>query len=279
MTTQVEKSILVNVPVSTAYNQWTQFEDFPQFMGGVKKVTQLNDDRLEWVAEIAGVRRQWTAKILEQVPDRKVAWAATEGATNAGAVTFEDVGGGQTSVQLSLEYEPEGLLEKVGDKLNIIENQAEGDLDRFKAFIESERYASGAWRGSVNEGADVGTPGAEEAAASRGDAGKAGVSGAAVAAGIGAAVAGGVAAAAVKKNADQTQDADQPVEPPRVNVGEPLQATPAPETTLPAESADPAVPGLGTTGLGTTTGYADEPPAEEHPRRNDPLGDPPPPSR
>ena len=138
MTTKVEKSVLVNVPVSTAYNQWTQFEDFPQFMGGVKKVTQLGDDRLEWVAEIAGVRRQWTATIVEQVPDRKVAWAATEGATNAGAVTFDDLGGGQTSVHLSSEYEPEGLLETVGDKLNIVENQAEKDLDRFKAFIEAE---------------------------------------------------------------------------------------------------------------------------------------------
>ena len=203
MTTRVEKSILVNVPVSTAYNQWTQFEDFPQFMGGVKSVTQLEDDRLEWVAEIAGVRRQWTARILEQVPDQKVAWAATEGATNAGAVTFEDVGGGQTSVHLSLEYEPEGLVEKVGDKLNIVENQAEADLDRFKAFIEAEGYATGAWRGSVNEGAGVGTPGVAEASSSRGDAGKAGVSGKAVAAGLGAAaaVAVGAAAAAGKKAA------------------------------------------------------------------------------
>src|SRR5918993_3333053 len=104
MTTRVEKSILVNVPVGTAYNQWTQFEDFPQFMGGVERVTQLNDDRLEWVAEIAGVRRQWEAKILEQVPDRKIAWAATEGATNAGSVTFEDLGGDQTSVSLTPEY-------------------------------------------------------------------------------------------------------------------------------------------------------------------------------
>ena len=207
MTTKVEKSVLVNVPVGTAYNQWTQFEDFPQFMGGIKKVTQLSDDTLEWVAEIAGVRRQWKAAILEQVPDRKVAWAATEGATNAGAVTFEDVGGGQTSVHLSLEYEPEGLLEKVGDKLNVVENQAEKDLERFKAFIEAEGYASGAWRGSVNEGAPVGTPGVEDAAASRGDAGKAGVSGAAVAAGVGAAAAaaGAVAAAATaKKAADDT---------------------------------------------------------------------------
>ena len=94
MTTQVTKTVLVNVPVSRAYNQWTQFEEFPRFMGGVQSVTQLDDDRLDWVAEIAGVRRQWQARILEQVPDRKVAWAATEGATNAGSVTFEDLGGG-----------------------------------------------------------------------------------------------------------------------------------------------------------------------------------------
>src|SRR5215213_8026503 len=199
MTTQVEKSILVNVPVSVAYNQWTQFEEFPHFMGGVKKVTQLTDDRLQWVAEIAGVKRQWEAKILEQVPDQKVAWAATEGATNAGSVRFEDLGGGQTRVHLSLEYEPEGLVEKVGDKLNIVEKQAEGDLERFKAFIESEGYATGAWRGSVNEGAQAGTPGVEDAAQSRGDSGKAGISGKAVAAGVGAAAAAAGAAVAAKK--------------------------------------------------------------------------------
>jgi carbon monoxide dehydrogenase subunit G len=210
MTTTVEKTILVNVPISTAYNQWTQFEDFPQFMGGVKSVTQLSDDRLEWVAEIAGVRRQWQARIVEQIPDQKVAWAATEGATNAGAVSFSDAGGGQTSVHLSLEYEPEGLVEKVGDKLNIVENQAERDLERFKSFIESEGYATGAWRGSVNEGVQAGTPGVDEAAQSRGDSGKAGVSGKAVAAGLGAAavaagaaVAGGVAA---KKAGDKEDD-------------------------------------------------------------------------
>jgi uncharacterized protein YndB with AHSA1/START domain len=209
MSTKVEKSILVNVPVSTAYNQWTQFEEFPQFMGGITSVTQLSDDRLEWVAEIGGVRRRWEATILEQVPDRKVSWAATEGATNAGEVTFEDIGGGQTSVHLSLEYEPEGLVEKVGDKLNVIENQAEGDLNRFKAFIESEGYASGAWRGSVNEGLPGGTPDADDAAASRGDSGKAGVSGKAVAAGVGiaaaaAATVAGAAAAGGKDSGTST---------------------------------------------------------------------------
>ena len=149
MTTQVTKTVLVNVPVSRAYNQWTQFEEFPRFMGGVKSVTQLADDRLDWVAEIAGVRRRWEARILEQLPDRKVAWAATEGATNAGTVTFEDLGGGQTSVNLLLEYEPEGLVEKAGDAMHLIERQAQADLDRFKEFIESEEYATGAWRGAV----------------------------------------------------------------------------------------------------------------------------------
>ena len=284
MTTRVEQSILVNVPVSTAYNQWTQFEEFPHFMGGVKKVSQLSDDRLEWVAEIAGIRRQWTATILEQVPDRKVAWAATEGATNAGAVTFEDVGGGQTSVQLALEYEPEGLLEKVGDKLNIVENQAEGDLDRFKAFIESERYASGAWRESVNEGGNVATPGVEEAAASRGDKGKAGISGAAEVAGVGAAaaVAAGVAAASgAKKDPADTEDTEQPVQRSGVDVGRPLEATPAPESSRPAESADPTVPNVGTAGIGTpTTGNFDATrPMRRGWRRNDPLGGTPPPAR
>ena len=133
---------LLEQPVSTAYNRWTQFEEFPQFMSGVKKVAQLGDNQLEWVAEIMGVRRQWKAKVLEQVPDRKVAWAATEGATNAGAVTVEDVGRGQTAVHLSLEYEPHGVLEGLGDELHIVEKQTEGDPGRFKAFIDSEGYAT-----------------------------------------------------------------------------------------------------------------------------------------
>src|SRR5215208_7041699 len=106
MTTKVEKSVEVSVPVSTAYNQWTQFEEFPQFMGGVSEVKQLDDRRLHWVAEIAGVKREWDAEILEQVPDQKVAWAATQGATNAGAVYFQEISPDRTAVRLSLEYEP-----------------------------------------------------------------------------------------------------------------------------------------------------------------------------
>ena len=174
MTTKVEKTVVVNVPLSTVYNQWTQFEEFPEFMGGVERVTQLGDDRLEWVVEMGGVRRQWIAKVLEQVPDRKVAWAAVEGATNAGAVTFAEVGPTQTEVHLTMEFEPEGFLETVADMLHIIGTQAEDDLDNFKRFIESEGYESGAWRGSINQGATVRTPGVEDAASSFGDSGKVG---------------------------------------------------------------------------------------------------------
>src|SRR5215204_6003067 len=208
MTTKVEKSIQVDVPLATAYNQWTQFEDFPHFMGGVKEVRQLDDRRLHWVAEIAGVRREWEASILEQIPDQKIAWAATAGATNAGAVRFEPAGVASTLVYLTLEYEPEGVVEQVGDKLGIVERQVTSDLQRFKELIEDEGYATGAWRGSINEDLDVGTPGVGDAVGSHGDSGKAGVSGKAVAAGV-AAVAGVAAAAgaavAASKESGQTQ--------------------------------------------------------------------------
>jgi hypothetical protein len=205
MTTKVEKSMQVDVPLRTAYDQWTQFEEFPAFMGGVRQVQQLDDRRLHWVAEIGGVRREWDASILEQVPDQKIAWAATSGATNAGAVRFEAAGPDSTIVHLELEYEPEGLVEKAGDALGIVERQVRSDLERFKALVESEGYASGAWRGSINENIDVGVPGAEAAVGSHGDSGKAGVSGKAVAGAV-AAVAG-VAAAAVAAGSSRDKEA------------------------------------------------------------------------
>ncbi|WP_104116213.1 SRPBCC family protein [Arthrobacter sp. B1805] len=261
MSTKVEKSILVNVPVSIAYNQWTQFEEFPHFMDGVKKVTQLDDERLNWVVEISGVRRQWDAAILEQVPDTKVSWAATEGATNAGSVSFDDVGGGQTQVHLVLEYEPEGAIEKIGDKLNVVEKQAEGDLERFKAFVEDEGYATGAWRGTVGTGIDTGEPGVEAAAASRGDSGKAGISGK-VAAGVGlaaAATAAAVSVAASKKNSEDTTEANVTITPandtaPEVyTTEEDSVLSPSTAATLRhLDEADPSLTGTqaGQTGLG-----------------------------
>lgn len=205
MTTKVQKTITVDVPISTAYNQWTQFEDFPQFMGGVTKVEQLDDKRLHWVAQISGVKREWYATILEQRPDERIAWAATEGATNAGAVYFTSSGPSSTSVTLELEYEPEGLVEKVGDKLNIVEKQAESDLEKFKSFVESQGSESGSWRGEV-EGQTIGTPGVESAVTSQGDSGKSGISGKVAAAGVAAAAAGVAAAAAARSGSSDDSD-------------------------------------------------------------------------
>jgi len=150
MTSKVEKSIEVEAPLQSVYNQWTQFEQFPQFMGGVEEVKQLSDTTLHWIAKIAGVKREWDAAILEQVPDRKVAWAATTGSTNAGSVYFESLGTNRTAVRLVLEYDPEGFVEKVGDRLNIVSRQAQNDLEKFKEFIESSESETGGWRGTVN---------------------------------------------------------------------------------------------------------------------------------
>jgi hypothetical protein len=182
-----------------------------------------------------------------------VAWAATEGATNAGAVDFEDIGGGQTSLQLTLEYEPEGIIEKVGDKLNVVDRQAEADLQRFKEFIEDEGYASGAWRGSVSSGAPAGTPGVEDAAGSRGDSGKAGISGK-VAAGLGVAAAAGAAAAmAASGNKDTTTEgADVTVTP--VVPAEPVTVTAVPTDTTLTDTTSPGITGTGTTTAAGSTG-------------------------
>jgi hemerythrin superfamily protein len=209
--TKVEKSIQVDVPVRVAYGQWTQFEEFPRFMGGVSQVTQLSDTLLHWTAEIAGVRREWDAAILQQVPDERVAWAATEGATNAGAVSFVPVGAESTTVTLELDYEPEGLVEKAGDALDLVRRQVEADLERFKGYIEARGAETGAWRGAVNEDLPVGTPDAQDAAMTRGDSGKAGVSGKAVAAGAAAVVAGVAAAAVVGRGSGESTDVESDV--------------------------------------------------------------------
>ncbi len=142
------KSIVVEQPVSTVYNQWTQFEDFPQFMEGVQSVTQLDDKRLHWVAEIAGAQREWDAEIVDQEPDRRISWRSLDGTPNAGTVTFEPEGNG-TRITLELDVEPQGAVEQIGDKLGFVSKQAEGDLKRFAEFIESRGTETGAWRGQV----------------------------------------------------------------------------------------------------------------------------------
>jgi uncharacterized membrane protein len=145
----VEHSIEVHVPVRTAYNQWTQFEEFPHFMEGVKQVTQTDDTHLLWVAEIAGKEEKWNAEITEQLPDQRIAWKSTSGAHNAGVVTFHYIDENTTRVMLQMDYEPEGVVENVGDKLGVVGRRIQGDLKRFKEFIEGRHVPTGAWRGTV----------------------------------------------------------------------------------------------------------------------------------
>lgn len=149
----VEKSIDVDVPVRTAYDQWTQFESFPQFMEGVKEVRQLDDTHLHWKAEIGGKTVEWNAVITEQVPDQRIAWRNTDGADNAGVVTFHRIDDARTRVMLQLETEPHGIAETVGDALGFLGRRVEGDLERFKHMIESRGVETGAWRGRVDQSA------------------------------------------------------------------------------------------------------------------------------
>ena len=146
----IEESIDVKAPLSTVYNQWTQFEEFPRFMEGVERVDQLDDTRLHWVAEIGGKQQEWDATVAEQRPDERVAWTSTSGAKHAGVVTFHRISDDTTRVMLQLEYEPEGFVENVGDALGLVKRRTKGDLERFKGFIENRGTETGAWRGEVD---------------------------------------------------------------------------------------------------------------------------------
>jgi uncharacterized membrane protein len=148
----IEKSIDVNVPVRVAYNQWTQFEEFPRFMEGVEEVRQLDDKRLHWKATVGGKTKEWDAEITEQRPDERIAWRSRGGANNAGVVTFHRLSEGTTRVMLQLEYDPEGVIENVGDAVGIVSARVKGDLERFKEFIESRGSETGAWRGEIDRG-------------------------------------------------------------------------------------------------------------------------------
>jgi uncharacterized membrane protein len=152
MSSRIEKSIDVNVPVRRAYDQWTQFEEFPRFMEGVKEVAQLTNRRLRWRAEIGGREKVWEAEITEQIPDARIAWHATTGAKNAGVVTFHRLSDDTTRIMLQMEYDPEGLLENAGDFVGVTTSRITGDLERFKEFIETRGESTGAWRGSVRPG-------------------------------------------------------------------------------------------------------------------------------
>jgi uncharacterized membrane protein len=145
----IEKSVEVAVPVRRAYNQWTQFESFPEFMDGVEEVRQITGKLVHWRTKMAGVAREFDAEIIEQHPDRRIAWRTTDGPDQGGVVTFEPLTEGTTRVALAMEFQPEGLAEKIADATNMVERRVQRDLEHFKEYIESRGTESGAHRGSV----------------------------------------------------------------------------------------------------------------------------------
>lgn len=145
----VTESVDVNVPVRTAYNQWTQFEDFPNFMGGVTEIRQLDDKTTHWKTNINGVKREFDAKITEQLPDERVAWTTTEGTHQAGVVTFHRIDENTTRVTCQMDFDPDGVVEQAGDKLGFLDRQVKSDMKHFKEFIEQRGGETGAWRGEV----------------------------------------------------------------------------------------------------------------------------------
>lgn len=147
----VEKSIDVDVPVSVAYGQWTQFEEFPEFMNGITEVRQLDDSHVHWVAEVGGERHEWDAEIIAQEPDRLIAWRSVEGLANSGRVEFEPTKSG-TRVTVEMEYEPEGLKESAGALIGVDASQVEEDLERFKELVENRGLPTGSWRGAIEGG-------------------------------------------------------------------------------------------------------------------------------
>ena len=149
----IEESIEVKVPVRTAYNQWTQFEEFPQFMEGVEYVQQKDDTHLRWRAEVAGKTEEWDAEVTEQIPDERVAWKSTNGKQNAGVVTFHRLGEDRTRVTVQMEWATDGVAEKAGSALGLDDRRVKGDLERFKEMIEARGSETGAWRGEVRQDA------------------------------------------------------------------------------------------------------------------------------
>jgi uncharacterized membrane protein len=145
----IEESIEIDVPVSTVYNQWTQFESFPRFMDGVERVEQKDDTHLRWVAEIGGEKREWDAEITEQHPDHRIAWKALDKEGPNGVVTFHKLHESRTKVMVQVDYEPEGMKESVGSAAGIDSRRVKSDLESFKEFIESRGSETGSWRGDV----------------------------------------------------------------------------------------------------------------------------------
>ena len=146
----VTESVDVDVPVRTAYNQWTQFEEFPRFMGGVDEVRQVSDRLTHWKTSIGGVTREFDAEIVDQHPDQRVAWRSVDGTTHAGAVTFEKLDESRTRVAARIDWQPESAVEKIGAAVGVDDRQVKADLERFRAFIAERGSETGAWRGEIS---------------------------------------------------------------------------------------------------------------------------------
>jgi uncharacterized membrane protein len=149
---RLQKSIEVDRPLDQVYNQWTQFEEFSRFMEGVKSVKQLDDTRLHWAAEIGGKEKEWTAKIIEQIPDHRIAWESESGEFTSGVVSFQSLGPNRTRVTLEISYDPKGFVENAGDAIGVVSRRVENDLKRFKEFLENRGQETGGWRGTIREG-------------------------------------------------------------------------------------------------------------------------------
>jgi uncharacterized membrane protein len=150
----IEKAIDVNVPASTAYNQWTQFEQFPHFMEGVEQVRQIGDKHLQWRVNVGGKPKEFETEITEQIPDKRIAWRTRGGTGNAGVVTFHHLNDQMTRIMVQMEYQPEGVVEKAGDMLGVASRRVQGDLERFKEFVERRGTETGAWRGKISNAAE-----------------------------------------------------------------------------------------------------------------------------
>ncbi|HZU74985.1 MAG TPA: SRPBCC family protein [Acidimicrobiales bacterium] len=147
----IEQAVEVDVPVRTAYDQWTQFEDFPHFMEGVESVAQITDTKLHWRTKVGPVVREFDADITEQTPDQRIAWCSTSGPTHSGVVTFHRIADARSRIMLQLEIDPDGFVEQAGDKLGLLKRRTKGDMERFKEFIESRGSETGGWRGEVKQ--------------------------------------------------------------------------------------------------------------------------------
>ncbi len=145
------ESIDVAAPVRVAYNQWTQFEEFPRFMKGVEEIRQVTDDTVHWKVEIAGVTREFDTVITEQTPDQRIAWTTVDGPTHAGVVTFHKLDDDTTRVTLQMDYDPQGFLENVADKTGVVSSRLKSDMKDFKEFIEDRSMSTGAWRGTIEQ--------------------------------------------------------------------------------------------------------------------------------